>query len=97
MKISINWIKDYVDLTGIDVHELAYKFTMSTAEVEDVYTKGEEVKNVVGNAYGKCSIEDMIRREIKDSSLWSNSTFSKEVIAECAKQLSQKIDLKINR
>ena len=57
----------------------------------------EEVKNVVGNAYGKCSIEDMIRREIKDSSLWSNSTFSKEVIAECAKQLSQKIDLKINR
>lgn len=57
----------------------------------------EEVKNVVDNAYGKRSIEDMIRREIKDSSLWSNSTFSKEVIAECAKQLSQKIDLKISK
>lgn len=56
----------------------------------------EEVKNVVDNAYGKCSIEDMIRKEIKESSLWSKSTFSKEVIAECAKQLAQKIELKIN-
>lgn len=56
----------------------------------------EEVKNVVANAYGKCSIEDMIRKEIKESSLWSKSTFSKEVIAECAKQLAQKIELKIN-
>jgi hypothetical protein len=56
----------------------------------------EEVKNVVDNAYGKCSIEDMIRKEIKESSLWPKSTFSKEVIAECAKQLVQKIELKIN-
>ena len=56
----------------------------------------EEVKNVVDNAYGKCSIEDMIRKEIKDSSWCSKSTFSKEVIAECAKQLAQKIELKIN-
>lgn len=56
----------------------------------------EEVKNVVANAYGRCSIEDMIRKEIKDSSLWSKSTFSKDVVAECAKQLAQKIELKIN-
>lgn len=57
----------------------------------------EEVKNVVDNAYGKCSIEDMIRREIKDSRLWSGDSFSKSVIAECANQLAQKIELKINK
>lgn len=57
----------------------------------------EEVKNVVANAYGKCSIEDMIRREIKDSSLWSGDSFSKKVIAECANQLAQKIELKITK
>jgi len=54
MKISINWIKDYVDLTGIDVHELAYKFTMSTAEIEEVYTMGAEVKNVVAGKIISC-------------------------------------------
>lgn len=54
MKISINWIKDYVDLTGIDVNELAYKFTMSTAEIEEVYTMGEEVKNVVAGKIISC-------------------------------------------
>ena len=31
MYISINWIKDFVDLEGIDVENLIYKFTMSTA------------------------------------------------------------------
>ena len=54
MKISINWIKDYVDLTGIDVHELAYKFTMSTAEIEEVYTMGADVKNVVAGKIVSC-------------------------------------------
>jgi len=36
MYISINWIKDFVDLDGIDVENLIYKFTMSTAEVEGI-------------------------------------------------------------
>ena len=57
----------------------------------------EEVKNVAANAYGKCSIEDMIRKEITDSSLWSGDSFSKRVIAECANQLAQKIELKIKK
>jgi len=33
MYISINWIKDFVDLDGIDVENLIYKFTMSTDPV----------------------------------------------------------------
>ena len=35
MKISMNWISDYVDISGLGMKELAYKFTMSTAEIEE--------------------------------------------------------------
>ena len=47
MKVSINWIKDYVDLDGIDVEELIKKFTMSVAEVEGVEYKGKNISGVV--------------------------------------------------
>jgi len=47
VKISLNWIKDYVDLDGIDIKELWYRFTMSTAEVEEVEFIGQDIKNVV--------------------------------------------------
>lgn len=47
MYISINWIKDFVDLSGIDVENLIYKFTMSTAEVEGITKHGEDIKDVI--------------------------------------------------
>lgn len=47
MYISINWIKDFVDLSGIDVEKLIYKFTMSTAEVEGITKHGEDVEGVI--------------------------------------------------
>ena len=47
MKISLNWIKDYVDLEGIDIKELWYRFTMSTAEVEEVEFVGQDIQDVV--------------------------------------------------
>jgi len=47
MYISINWIKDFVDLDGIDVDNLIYKFTMSTAEVEGTVKHGQDVKGVI--------------------------------------------------
>ena len=47
MYISINWIKDFVDLDGIDVEKLIYKFTMSTAEVEGIEKKGYDVNGVI--------------------------------------------------
>lgn len=47
MKISLNWLKDYVDLDGIDIKELWYRFTMSTAEVEEVKFVGQDIQNVV--------------------------------------------------
>ena len=47
MLVSINWIKDYVDLDGCDIKELINKFTLATAEVEDIYYMGRDVQNVV--------------------------------------------------
>lgn len=47
MFVSINWIKDYVDLDGFDVKQLIEGFTLSTAEVEEIIVKGEDVQNVV--------------------------------------------------
>ena len=47
MKISINWIKDYVDLSGIEVDELVKRFNLSTAEIEGVEKKGEDIQYIV--------------------------------------------------
>ncbi len=47
MFVSINWIKDYVDLEGVDIKKLIESFTLSTAEVEDIIEKGADVQNVV--------------------------------------------------
>ncbi len=47
MKISINWIKDYVDLSGIETDELVKRFNLSTAEIEGVEKKGEDIQNIV--------------------------------------------------
>ncbi len=47
MKISLNWIKEFVDLDGIPVEELVRRFGLATAEVEGVEYKGREIENVV--------------------------------------------------
>ncbi len=47
MKVSINWIKDFVDLNGVDIEKLINKFTMSVAEVEGVEYKGKDISGVV--------------------------------------------------
>ena len=47
MKISINWLKDFVDLSGISDEEIIKRFTLSTAEIEDVEHKGEDTVGVV--------------------------------------------------
>ncbi len=47
MLISMNWIGDFVDLSGLDLPALIQRFTLSTAEVEDVYQMGRGLKDVV--------------------------------------------------
>ena len=47
MYISLNWIKEYVDLTGIDAKELLNKFTLSCAEIEGWEEKGNNFSGVI--------------------------------------------------
>lgn len=47
MLISMNWIGDFVDLSGLDLDALIHRFTLSTAEVEEVFHMGETLKDVV--------------------------------------------------
>lgn len=47
MYISINWIKDFVDLDGLDVKDIASKFTLSCAEVEGVIEKGKDISGII--------------------------------------------------
>ena len=43
----MNWISDFVDLSGLDKKALIHNFTLSTAEVEDIIVKGEDTYGVV--------------------------------------------------
>ncbi len=48
MFLSMNWISDFVDLTGLDKLELINKFSLSTAEVEnEIFFKGSDVSGIV--------------------------------------------------
>ena len=48
MKVSLNWIKDYVDLPAdMDLKRLAYDLTMSTVEVEDTIELGKQFDHMV--------------------------------------------------
>ena len=47
MFLSMNWIGDFVDLSGLDRKALIRNFTLSTAEVEDIYVKGEDTYGVI--------------------------------------------------
>ena len=48
MKVSLNWVKDYVVLPqDMDMAKLAYDLTMSTVEVEDVKDLSKNFENIV--------------------------------------------------
>ncbi len=47
MFLSMNWIRDFVNLDGIDLDELIHKFTLGTAEVEGTEHVGRDIQNVV--------------------------------------------------
>ena len=47
MFLSMNWIGDFVDLSGFDKEALIRNFTLSTAEVEDIIIKGADTYGVV--------------------------------------------------
>lgn len=48
MFLSMNWISDFVDLSGLDKIELINKFSLSTAEVEnEIFRKGSDLSGIV--------------------------------------------------
>ncbi|MBR3738295.1 MAG: phenylalanine--tRNA ligase subunit beta [Eubacterium sp.] len=48
MFLSMNWISDFVDLTGLDKIKLINQFSLSTAEVEnDIFFKGSDISGIV--------------------------------------------------
>ena len=48
MFLSMNWISDFVDFTGLDKVALIHQFSLSTAEVEnEIFYKGSDLSGVV--------------------------------------------------
>lgn len=47
MKISLNWINDYVDLRGVDYNDLITKIGLKTAEIEEVEEKGKDINGII--------------------------------------------------
>ncbi len=48
MLLSMNWIEDFVDLSGLDKLDLIHRFSLSTAEVEnEIFFKGSDISGVV--------------------------------------------------
>jgi phenylalanyl-tRNA synthetase beta chain len=47
LKVSLNWLADYIDLKGISVDEIVQRLTMSGLEVEDFINQREIYKDFV--------------------------------------------------
>jgi len=47
MYISLNWIKEFVNLDGIDIKDIVNKFTLSCAEIEGVEEKGKDINGII--------------------------------------------------
>ena len=60
MKVSLNWVKDYVKLPDdMDLKRLSYDLTMSTVEVEDATDLSESFRNMVIGVVQQCSSTPM--------------------------------------
>ena len=61
MKVPISWLKDYVDIDGIPIEELAHKLTMAGLEVEEIHFIGLEPPpgdRADGARSGPCAARD---------------------------------------
>lgn len=48
MFLSMNWISEYVDFSGLDKLDYIHRFSLSTAEVEnEIFMKGQDLKGIV--------------------------------------------------
>ena len=51
MKIPVSWLKDFVDLTGLEPTDIAYKLTMAGMEVEDIRFAGLPLPTKPGHGF----------------------------------------------
>ena len=54
MKASINWLEDFVDLSGLSPQEVADKLTMAGLEVEDLHDRFAYLEKVVSGRIESC-------------------------------------------
>ena len=54
MKLSLNWLSEFVDLKGISAQEILDELSLKTAEVEGFEVKGTWVEGVVVGEIKKC-------------------------------------------
>src|SRR5690606_31241992 len=54
MLVSLNWLKQYVNIDGITPEELAEKVTKSGIEVESIVTMKDKISNVVVGYVKSC-------------------------------------------
>ncbi|MGW0590470.1 phenylalanine--tRNA ligase subunit beta [Streptosporangium sp. NPDC002607] len=47
MKVSLSWLREYVDLPAVTAHEIAEKLTAAGLKLESVISYGHDIKNVV--------------------------------------------------
>jgi len=47
VKISFNWLKEYIDLSGIDIQEVIDKVTLAGLEIEEVIDQSKMFENFV--------------------------------------------------
>jgi len=45
--VSLNWLKDYIDLKGISTEEIVEKLTTSGSEVEEVFDKAKDLNGII--------------------------------------------------
>ena len=75
MKIPISWLKDYIDLEGLSVEEVARKLTLAGLEVEEIKYVGLPMPN-----HAESGMHSSERHEFKTSGLsWDRD---KIVVAE---------------
>ena len=47
MQVSLNWLKEFVDLEGIDEKQIAHELTMSGLEVEEIEYLKPQFSNII--------------------------------------------------
>ena len=47
MLISLNWLKQYIDLEGIEINEIENALTMIGQEVEKIDRQGSNLDNII--------------------------------------------------